>query len=125
MCDEQEEMTINARGLNVEIGLAMCNGKQDFYQRMLQLFVDSCRDFGSEFRTAFDNGDIETAERLAHSLKGMSASIGAINVQTRAESLELACMNKEEAGKINDCVSEVEIVIAPLIDDLVALNIVT
>lgn len=109
-------------GLDVEAGLAFCNGKEDFYLRMLKLFADGKHDFVNEFRTAFENGDSETTERLAHSLMGMSGTIGAIDVQVKSAALELALMNKEETSQINTCLSEVGLALTPLINGIVDLN---
>ncbi len=77
-------------GLDAEEGLRRMLGKTSLYESMLQKFVDGQSDFEQVFRTAIDKGDHPTAQRLAHTLKGVAANIGARTVSEEAASLEQA-----------------------------------
>ena len=77
--------------LDTAAGLKTANGSRDFYLRMLQMFETSpARDLDT-LATLLDAGDLETARRQAHSLKGMAGSIGARGLQAALQELESAC----------------------------------
>lgn len=78
-------------GLDMDAGLTIASGKPDFYRRLLLRFRDSQRVFGERFAVALADGDVEAATRVAHSLKGVAANVGATGVQQAAEVLEKAC----------------------------------
>ncbi len=78
-------------GIDIEAGRGHTKGDNRLYQRMLDMFLDSQRDFVTRFREASASGDLPTAMRLAHDLKGLAATIGAHAVQTAAASLEQGC----------------------------------
>jgi HPt (histidine-containing phosphotransfer) domain-containing protein len=63
----------------------------NLYKRLLQMFGQSEVNFAQKFKSARQSGDGASATRLAHSLKGVSGSIGAKDVQAAALSLESAC----------------------------------
>lgn len=58
------------------------------YLRTLQAFVKNQSDTPREIRDALSRNDQQTAERFAHTLKGLAALIGAREVQLRAAALE-------------------------------------
>ena len=45
---------------------------------------------------AWEKGDMETARRLAHTIKGVSGNVGAEEVQREAASLESVIKNGDE-----------------------------
>ncbi len=69
------EATMTA--LDVSLGLHHLNGNEQLYNKLLRRFADSNAQVGQEIRTAVDAGDMETAIRVAHTLKGVAASLGA------------------------------------------------
>jgi two-component system sensor histidine kinase/response regulator len=89
-------------GLDVAIGMRRMMGKKTLYLTMLRRYIEGQRNCAAELRQALDNGDWPTAERLAHTAKGVSGNIGAVQVPGRAEALELAIHNKCPRGEVED-----------------------
>ncbi len=103
-------------GLDVDAGLKRLMGKQDFYTRMLRQFT-----IGEEARTVatvraqLEAGDRHTAERAAHSLKGVAATLGASALQGWAAELERSIREKEPEDQIESLVAAMEKELARLI----------
>jgi signal transduction histidine kinase/CheY-like chemotaxis protein len=77
-------------GLDVQAGLSRTGGKPAFYCSMLKQFVSNFRSFGEQLRSLLRASKLEEARRLAHSLKGVAASLGAFRVADAAGVLEHA-----------------------------------
>ncbi|MFZ4700508.1 MAG: Hpt domain-containing protein, partial [Candidatus Methylumidiphilus sp.] len=63
-------------------------GKLPMYQRMLGKFADRHGEDAAKLQAALDAGDRATAGRIAHSLKGLSATLGAKGLGQMAGELE-------------------------------------
>ncbi len=85
-------------GLDVAAGLKAANGRMDLFLRLLAWFIDS-RDVGL-LRQAVADGDVVTAHRIAHTLKGTTATLGALRLRTVAAEIESDL--KSAAGGIPD-----------------------
>ncbi|MES9855547.1 MAG: response regulator [Sedimenticola sp.] len=105
-------------GLDTVAGLATTQGNTMLYHKLLSKYFDSRHDFCSTFREALEQGDIETAERLAHTLNGVSGNIGAVKVQAAASTLEAACSMKHDRAHLNSLMKVVEQLYKPVIDGL-------
>ena len=75
-------------GLDVDSGLSRVVGNQDLYRSLLEMFVDASARFSSSVETALSQGDFETAEREAHSIKGSAANLGMQALAEQAGALE-------------------------------------
>jgi len=82
---ETDELVID--GIDVQSGVARTLGNRPFYLEMLARFRDGQRDTVAGIRHALDT-DRALAERLAHTLKGVAALLGANTVQRMAGMLE-------------------------------------
>jgi len=77
-------------GLDSAWGLTRVGGNHDLYRRLLQGYK---RDFGQvieQLQQAIAHEDGPQAQRLAHSLRGVSANLGAEAIAKPAEKLEMA-----------------------------------
>ncbi|MBF0280435.1 MAG: transporter substrate-binding domain-containing protein [SAR324 cluster bacterium] len=100
-------------GIDVAKGLAITQGNQKLYRRLLIKFRDNQRDFESHFlRLAFNeeysDEDPEAATRSAHTLKGVAGNIGAHGVQQAAKELESACKDGKEPEQIRSLLDQVQ-----------------
>ncbi|MDR2162286.1 MAG: response regulator [Desulfovibrio sp.] len=84
-------------GLDTEKALARLGNNERLYIKLLQQFLGHHGGTAAEFHAALDNGDEAGAQRIAHTLKGLAASIGAGALSEEAARLE-ACFNNEERG---------------------------
>lgn len=87
--------------LNLDKALTQMGGSQKLLNKMLQRFRESQANAMDQVVEAYDGGDRETAHRLAHTLKGAAASIG-------AEALSECCLNLENALEENALPTRIE-----------------
>jgi two-component system sensor histidine kinase/response regulator len=64
----------------------------------LRRFVEGQRDAAERVREALQAGDAATAERIAHTVKGVSGNLGAVEVQAVAGELERSIGGGEAAA---------------------------
>jgi two-component system, sensor histidine kinase and response regulator len=77
-------------GLDVDLGLRRAMGKMDLYQTLLRKFAAGQGTFAHDVSEALMQADLVTAERLAHTLKGVCGTVGATALQRQAQALEAA-----------------------------------
>ena len=85
---ESLTITLNASQINMEAGLRYLGGKLPAYRRLLAKFADRHGDYAIKLQAALEVNDHATAERIAHSLKGMAATLGANGLREIACQLE-------------------------------------
>ena len=85
-------------GLDVAAGLRLCAGRPLLYLNVLRKFGEGQADAPSRIARAIAASDWNSAERVAHTLKGVSAQIGASALHAMAERLELAIRRHEAAS---------------------------
>jgi CheY-like chemotaxis protein len=78
-------------GININAGLATCQGNRKLYKKLLLKFREAYADFSPKFIAAQQSDDPDEATRYAHTLKGVAGNIAATEVQQSAEALESAC----------------------------------
>jgi two-component system sensor histidine kinase/response regulator len=78
-------------GVDLRAGLATCAGNTELYRKLLVKFEQTQADFEQAFYQAQKSEDSEAAGRLAHTLKGVAANLGARQVAAAADALHLAC----------------------------------
>lgn len=66
--------------------------------QMVRLFLKNSGTRMDQMRTGAANGDLQEAERGAHSLKSSAANIGAEHLRTLATRLESAALDKSVDG---------------------------
>ena len=77
-------------GLDAALGLKSVRGKLPIYQSILQSFVACHASTPQAIASALEKGPATEAERLAHSLKGASATLGLTELSETAKQLEAA-----------------------------------
>ncbi|MBT3341596.1 MAG: response regulator [Gemmatimonadetes bacterium] len=76
-------------GLDVAGGLKRVMGKHDLYERLVRGFATGPESRAVEAVQAYlAQGEQEAAQRMAHSLKGVAGTIGAVELQQRSQALE-------------------------------------
>ena len=76
------------RGMNVERGAASLRGNAEKYLQLLAQFLEWHIDDMSKLAASLGSGDHATALRLAHTLKGTAATLGADQLVAPAAALE-------------------------------------
>ena len=85
-------------GIDSEAGLKVSQGDSGLYRRLLARFVEAETNFATRFQAALADDDFDTANRHAHSLKGVAGTIGAVALQQAADSLEQATNDRNTAS---------------------------
>ena len=105
-------------GLDISNGLRRVLGKKPLYFSMLRKFVAGQKPSITNILTALDSNSLDTAERLAHTLKGVSGNIGATDLQPLAEKLEVAIRERRPREEIDARLDELKIPLEYLIAQL-------
>jgi two-component system sensor histidine kinase/response regulator len=101
-------------GLDATDALARVDGNAGLLRKMLLMFRDSQADTIAEIRRACAAGERKTAERLAHTLKGLSGNVGATELFEACRQLEFA-LKPEQEGMPHALLAKAEILLASLI----------
>ena len=102
-------------GLDLSVGLRQALGRPQLYRSLLKKFQSSQSAFTLQFEAALAAEDRDAARRLAHTLKGNAAQIGALALRQQAQALENALGQTEQH-------SLVQTLLASLSPSLDALN---
>ena len=95
-------------GLDVECGLKSLRGDPVAYLRLLRLYAVDHLDDVSRLREYFSRGDRAAAQRIAHTLKGISGTLGAPGLQRIATELDAAIKKNHDANAIDRLASTLE-----------------
>jgi two-component system sensor histidine kinase/response regulator len=112
------DLPSDIKELDVTDGLRRVLGKKSLYLSMLRKFVAGQKSATAEIRKALSNNDWDTAERLAHTLKGVSGNIAATGLQRLAEKLEAAIRERQSRKAVEDSLDELKMPLEMLIDQL-------
>jgi two-component system sensor histidine kinase/response regulator len=111
-------------GVDVDLGLRRVLGKLPRYMKMLNSYVVTQEHAAAAIRDALNARDYETAERLAHTAKGVAGNIGATELQAIAVTLEKLIKEKSDdhliesqlvifANALAEVIEHIKIVLLP------------
>jgi signal transduction histidine kinase/DNA-binding response OmpR family regulator/HPt (histidine-containing phosphotransfer) domain-containing protein len=83
-------------GIDTQSALKRTGGNRQRYVSLLRRFADSQMGAAGQIRAALKTQDSATAQRIAHSLKGAAANLGANALATAAGSAEVAIKTQSE-----------------------------
>ncbi|MGB5684310.1 MAG: ATP-binding protein, partial [Candidatus Electrothrix sp.] len=104
----------------IEAGKGMQNTMNDpeIYRQVLQLFRKDQGDFACQFQESLTGDDPQAPTRMAHTLKGIAATVGATRLQEEALHLETICREdgpeKEREEQFRRVTKELDAVFAEL-----------
>ena len=108
-------MPFDIKGLDMVNGLRRVLGKMPLYILMLRKFVAGQKSAVAEINKALADNDWVTAERLAHTLKGVSGNIGATGLQQLAEKIEAAIKRRHPRNELDGLLNALENLLKNLI----------
>jgi two-component system, sensor histidine kinase and response regulator len=88
--DEVAGLALDVEGLDVDGALRRVAGNAPFLLSLLRRFVDGNRHAVADIAQSLEAGDRAGAERRAHTLKGVAATLGATRLQQAVSDLEAA-----------------------------------
>jgi two-component system sensor histidine kinase/response regulator len=104
-------------GVKVAASVRRIGGNVALYYSLLEKFRTNHRQVILEIRKAIAADDPKTAERLAHTLRGIAGTLGAESLQNQAEQLE-NCFKNGASGDIESLLTQVGQGVAELITQI-------
>jgi PAS domain S-box-containing protein len=98
--DDSAVLPQNIPGLDSEQGLRRVLGKKAVYAKMLQKFIQGQGNAIALIESSLSEKDWPSAERIAHTLKGVAANLGATQVQADAGALEDALRDRSNIATV-------------------------
>jgi polar amino acid transport system substrate-binding protein len=111
---EDDQEIPELAGIDTAAGVARLGGNVGSYLRLLDKFVDNQADAVDRIRSEHEAGNHEEAIRAAHTLKGVSGSIGAMALQEVAQELE-ETLKKGEGGLFETQCAQAELELARVV----------
>ena len=99
LCAEAPSPVPAIEGLEARTGLATAANNTALYLRLLRVFHHTQQATAARLEEAADGEDPQPLERLAHALRGASATIGAMTLCEAATALEEACRAEASAPR--------------------------
>ncbi|WPP46267.1 response regulator [Pseudomonas sp. AN-1] len=105
-------------GLDTHAGLQRVLGDRCLYVELLRSLLNRERATPHAIGVALEQGDRESAERLAHTLKGQAATVGAAVVAQHAATLEALLRENAPASVVNPALERLAQHLEPLLGAL-------
>ena len=107
-------------GVDTALGLSLVDDDPVLYLKVLRLFAGGQKDASAQLAAALTAGDLKTAEHIAHTAKGVAATIGALALQSSAATLEAAIRFRRPTAEIMVAQAAFDAQLLPLIAALEA-----
>jgi len=104
-------------GLDMAEGVKRVAGNTSVYRKILRGFAEKNRDMACQIRGMLEKGEKATVERMVHTLKGGSGSIGAKGLYTETIALEKAVQTDDAQG-VESCLEFIESHLAGLVEQI-------
>lgn len=115
--ERDERLPIEMPGIKAETGLVRAGGNRALYVDLLAKFHRDYTDATSRIKSALDNGEHELARRLIHTIKGVSGSIGALDLENTASELETA-VGQETSRGLEDLLNQFQTALNIVLDSI-------
>ena len=110
-------------GLDSKFGIQAVRGRVESYIRLLVKFAETHRDDFAEIHRLLAAGARDDARRMAHSLKGVSATLGAVEVHRTSLELEQAIREGQELPTLSPLIERVREAYHSLREQLSAFSV--
>jgi two-component system sensor histidine kinase/response regulator len=105
-------------GLDAAEGLLRVAGNRKLYMKLLRQFSVQQAEAPAQIAAQLKSGDRATAERTAHTVKGVAANLGARAVQSAAGELEKALHGNDDAARLETLRRQFAAELTPFLDRL-------
>ena len=119
--EEDTEMIFNIDGIDVKKAVNRLGGDQKFFRKLLTNFRKNQNNVITEIRQALKDGDARTAERLAHTVKGIAGDIAAQEIYRLASELESE-IHAESFHNVEALLRQLEQVLARVFASIASLE---
>ena len=98
--DSGTEVPEQLAGLNTNEGLKHVSGKKKLYRKILNDFLTQYSDFSDTLTNAFQNNDMDNAQKMVHKIKGVSGTIGAYDLHNISKEID-SCLKNGELDELD------------------------
>lgn len=109
------------QGLDAAFGLSIVMGDKDKYLRLLRMFANSHNEDMKRVREQLSGGDFKEAQRLTHSLKGVTATLGIHRIADLASRLDNALRQKAALAECLELARQCERELTQMVQDILRL----
>lgn len=120
MAEPSLPLGLNIQGLDVALGLRRVLGKTELYLNLLQRFVAEQQGSVAQLQQLWAAGDHASLERQAHSIKSITATLGAMAVSAQAAALESALRGAAAPAQCEACLAALAPALAQLLAEVAA-----
>jgi len=118
--DETDTLPDQLFGIDINVGLQRVGGNPKLLRKLLgEFYIDHGGDI-SAIHDALEQGDNDTAQRLAHTINGVAAAIGASKLNIKANDLESA-IKQGQLDNVTELVEQLSLAMSPVLEGLSAL----
>jgi CheY-like chemotaxis protein len=107
-------------GLDAAQALRFVGGRRELYRRVLRQFVAHYAAGAGDLGLALERGDLAAVRLAAHSIKGASATIGAVRLPSLAQALETAVAEAQPAAVLAGAARALQSELAALVLEIAA-----
>lgn len=122
----KEEDIFEIKGIDVNLGKSNVLGDEHLYKEILNMFYQDHHNDANKIAVAIKGSDIESCKHLAHTLKGVACSVGAMRLFEVTKSLDVA-INEQQYERLDcllkDVTVEFDIIMNDLKDKLISSEI--
>ena len=95
---KEDQLPDSLPGIDIKLALYRAGGSNKLLRKLMWHMYNNHSQDVQLIRQAFDAADIETAQRIAHTAKGLAGTIGAVQLQKTATAVDAAikAQSKEE-----------------------------
>jgi CheY-like chemotaxis protein/HPt (histidine-containing phosphotransfer) domain-containing protein len=112
----EDDFPAELTGIDWADGIKRVAGNRRLYRQLLQMFSRDFAPFTAQVQAALAGDDLETAQRLTHTLKGLAGQLGMPAVQDAASDLEAGIRDK--GGEVADLLQRTAAELAPILATL-------
>jgi len=116
---ENLDSSLINRGILIALQALQIEGEPSLLDKIINAYLDSSKILVSQMRESLAGKNIDTLQKIAHSLKSSSANVGAMNLAKMSKELEISCKNNQlnnatnlvksiefEFGKVKDALKK-------------------
>ena len=93
---DSNAIVVNYDGIDFDIGVNNVLGDKDLFKEILVMFYQDHHLDGQKLQSAIQKQDIETAKHIAHTLKGVACSVGAMDLFEATKALDIAINDDQQ-----------------------------
>lgn len=93
---DSNAIVVNYDGIDFDIGVNNVLGDKDLFKEILVMFYQDHHLDGQKLQRAIQKKDIETAKHIAHTLKGVACSVGAMDLFEATKALDIAINDDQQ-----------------------------